>query len=587
MKCIYCDTNNTYRDRRNGKCKKCGKPFAFEPRNMDRSLTVTDKRFQSAINAVSGGGRLFFTSRQLYYQVIRREGRAPIRYHDFQVKLQHRWIQAHGRPEKLLESPASQSGRAASAEPDIHQYSFDRLLVVDRAETAHMLLANNLHFETSMPILSADGYPRDVFTTVMTMVRRNPHLRVFVLHDADAEGCRLPLLLRERTEWFPSPDVTVLDLGLRPMQIAATPKFVEQKDDPLKEIPPELTRNLSPGERRWLAAGNRGELAFFPPDRIMKTIYRMIQSAERQAGAVRRWAAFDLRGFCQSAMPGARFAGFAREAAQEPAGAGPESALPGGALRAGVSRVSYSDRVVGSDGSVERRYANGVIERRVVAGPGEIAWTDDRGGSGRDYNLGDGQVLRRAASGGSALGRQIGFGITCWNDGARVTVNETPLPERTPEPPPPSFLGRCAAGLGMGSVFRVGAIRVGKRRILPGSDEFPLYAEQAMMRRWMQARRASGAPYVEPGPYFWVSTPAPPPDTTMGYSASGGDGGDGGGGFWGDTSGDAGHRSELGGGWDAQGADSGSWGIGAGWDAAGGGSDAGGGWDGGDGDGFG
>jgi hypothetical protein len=213
--------------------------------------------------------------------------------------------------------------------------------------------------------------------------------------------------------------------------------------------------------------------------------------------------------------------------ARQPAGVSHESALPGGAVGPGSLRVSYSDRLVEPDGTVERRYASGVTERQFLVGPGQIGWTDDRGGSGTDYNLVGGQILRRAATGGSAQGRQLGFGITCWNDEARVTVNETPLPERPPEIPPPSLIGRCAAGLSLGRVFGVGAIRAGRRRIRPESSEFPFYAEQAMIRRWIEARRASGAPYVQTDPYFSVYTPPYPRDTTPGTGGNGGGDGSG------------------------------------------------------------
>ena len=260
-------------------------------------------------------------------------------------------------------------------------------------------------------------------------------------------------------------------------------------------------------------------------------------------------------------------------------GAG-EGSLPGGTTEPRAARVLYSDRLR-PDGSVERRYATGVTERRAVKGPGQIEWTDDRGGSGTDFNLGDGNVVRQTATGESLAGRQLGFGITCWNDGARITVNETPLPEREPRVPPPSLIGRCISGLGLGGIFGAGSIRAGKRRIRPGSPEFPLYAEYAEIRRWMEGRRAAGAQFVQPDPYFWVYPepyPVDVPQRTSGDGGTGGNGGggDAGGGAWGSAPGDAG-AGEIGG-W---GGDSGAWTGDGGW-----GGDSGG-WGGDDGDGFG
>ena len=107
-------------------------------------------------------------------------------------------MRANGPVPRLLagEDQARASGPATAFAEELQSYSFDRLLVCDRAETAEFLLANNLHTETNTPIVSVDGYPQAVFGRVLAMVRRNPNLQVFALHDADVAGCLLPLRLR-------------------------------------------------------------------------------------------------------------------------------------------------------------------------------------------------------------------------------------------------------------------------------------------------------------------------------------------------------------------------------------------------------
>jgi hypothetical protein len=431
MKCIYCNTDSTYRERSDGSCKRCHRRFAFEPKTMNKQFVLTDKAFQAAINAVSEKDTLFFTPRQLYYQLLslkvkppkqsqralpgfaavffviffsiwipgfvggmassftgnntillllagivpptliglllakrfvpligiafwlstiigelvalftknwqtglvigiglfviglllrflvptpRGKGakkligklakRPPISYDYFKTTLLDRWLAVHGQPIKML----PEGGRLRPAlhnqsESDMQQYSFDRLLVVDKAETVDVLLANNLHFETNMPIVSLDGYPQDVFPEVLKTVRRNLNLKVFTLHDTDAKGCLLPLRLREDSRWFPQPNIAVIDLGLTPRQIAAQPDLLLQKQTRLESLPPELKRNLSPGERRWLQAGNYAELANFRPARLMRAIFQSLQRAAEEEQRLKAAAASDPRGFFQTSQP--------------------------------------------------------------------------------------------------------------------------------------------------------------------------------------------------------------------------------------------------------------------------------------------
>ncbi len=78
MRCINCGTDNRYKERSNGRCKQCGRAFAFEPQRM-KPFPLTDRAFQSAIEAVSERDTLYFTPRQLYYQVLRAKPARPER----------------------------------------------------------------------------------------------------------------------------------------------------------------------------------------------------------------------------------------------------------------------------------------------------------------------------------------------------------------------------------------------------------------------------------------------------------------------------------------------------------------------------
>ncbi len=159
----------------------------------------------------------------------------------------------------------------------------------------------------------------------------------------------------------------------------------------------------------------------------------------------------------------------------------------GGAGRA--RRVSFVDTLL-PDGAVERAYDSGVRERRVAREPGVVEWSDSQGAQGRDLDLGEGRV-RREVAGGVMEGRQVGNGVTVWSDGQLITVNETPLPEQLPVMPAVGGLGGLLLGLGLGGLFGLGAASANPYGLDPNSDEYALYAEQAMQQE--QLRRAQQA----------------------------------------------------------------------------------------------
>ncbi len=311
VRCIYCrgDTNYKSRQRNGRRCDRCRRPFAFEP--YGQSPKVTDQRFQNALRAVTGDGTLYFTRRQLWYEMNRRldwpqqlpQGfrkgylwlvscfgglpRPKLDYKRFIVHLQQ-WERAHGPIERLLPAKNEPVHRQPDTiEPDLTLYSFDRALIVDRTETAAMLVANNFHFENNCALLSVHGYPPDLTDTVMTMLRRNPQLQVFALHDASANGCRLPLLLRSEP-WFPDPAIRIHDLGLRPRH-AHTLGLLTLSGSSRERLD-EVAQLLTPEEVAWLQKGNRAELATLRPARLMRAIYQgFARSTKSDANNAHIW----------------------------------------------------------------------------------------------------------------------------------------------------------------------------------------------------------------------------------------------------------------------------------------------------------
>jgi hypothetical protein len=315
VKCVRCGTDSKYKDRAKGRCPSCGQAFAFEPQKGD---VLTDAAFQSAIDAVSGGGRVRWGVEHLYYEVCRRRRRlgAPPwavvavvvvafvlglqsgrillgfvaaavagigfawllrkrRATTVRLELERfntmwaRWQKTHGTPKGLIVRRSAPATRRAP-EPDLADYSFDRAVVCDRARTVDLLVANNFHFENNCAVLSVGGYPPGPFETIRAMLRRNPRLQVFALHDASVAGCRLAHQLATSPEWFAHLP-TVTDVGLRPeharplrgLYLASAGSGVG------------AGQGLSAADARWLAAYTL-ELAAIRPEQVLKRLFRAI-----------------------------------------------------------------------------------------------------------------------------------------------------------------------------------------------------------------------------------------------------------------------------------------------------------------------
>ncbi|MEA5549875.1 hypothetical protein VB713_02585 [Anabaena cylindrica UHCC 0172] len=187
-----------------------------------------------------------------------------------------RWQQINGTLDRVLPVPQEKITPVA-INPDVTAYSFDRLVVCDSATIAQLLIANNFHFENNCAILSINGYPQSIFNTTMEMLRRNPELQIFALHDCSFTGVSLVHLLRTSESWFLNSDVKIIDVGLFPRQILANKRgmFVQNAASLGKksqELPIEVRQSLSAEELQWLDAGNFVELESFTPQMLIKVL---------------------------------------------------------------------------------------------------------------------------------------------------------------------------------------------------------------------------------------------------------------------------------------------------------------------------
>lgn len=335
MKCIHCGNDSTYPQRSaNGKkCTTCHHPFAFEPRTDP--LSVSDALFQKCIQEVSSEETLKFTEHQLYYEFARRTQKKSVHipepfgwsaaclgaggivgaaagfpllipcgiaaaivacvvganvgkkkpqtrvvktlFGEFHRGYLSPWVETHGKIQGLLpELPRKRvlfSSEPPPGAPDIMAYSFDRALIVERAEVAAMLVANRFHFENNCAILSLDKrFPTEGrFDLVLDMLRRNPRLIVFALHNASLEGMTMVSSLRD-PDWFPDPTIRIADIGLRPRHAQKSALLLNKRDP--QTLPPEVRAVLDKSEASWLEDGFVAGLEVMRPARLMRAIYQ-------------------------------------------------------------------------------------------------------------------------------------------------------------------------------------------------------------------------------------------------------------------------------------------------------------------------
>jgi hypothetical protein len=338
MKCIQCDADNNLKDRTDnqGRCKNCNHPFAFEPTTMDAKIRFTDGFFAKALADISANDTLYFTPKQLLYLLEKRLGRKvaigegvsriipgiflvavgfftavfgigllviPIGlwliisglrrqmrrsepHGDFFVtnSMVNTWLQQWQRvnppPTKLLPPPSAAAALAPAAN-DVTAYSFDRVLVCDSVAIAQLLIANNIHFEHNCAVLSITGYPRTIFATTMTMLRRNPDLQVIALHNCSPRGMALVYQLRTSPDWFAENTPMIFDLGLLPRQVKAARQqaYIQVSTDSAqaaKTMPAEVRQPLSETELQWLESGYFVELESFTPQKLIQIVSRGI-----------------------------------------------------------------------------------------------------------------------------------------------------------------------------------------------------------------------------------------------------------------------------------------------------------------------
>lgn len=199
------------------------------------------------------------------------------------LELLNRWESVNGKiPLKL--APVQECDIPTQVNPDVTAYSFDRLIVCDSADIAQFLIANNFHFENNCAILSITGYPQSIFNTTMEMLRRNPELKVYALHNCTPEGLCVVNRLSTSPDWFQNTTDTIIDIGITPRQVLANKNnlLVEKSSSTVDEVqlPNEISSILTLQELQWLQAANFVNLESLKPQQLIQIIQRRISNSQ-------------------------------------------------------------------------------------------------------------------------------------------------------------------------------------------------------------------------------------------------------------------------------------------------------------------
>lgn len=184
-----------------------------------------------------------------------------------------RWEKINGKVTNFL-PPSRETSEPTEINSEITAYSFDRVIVCDTAKIAQFLIANNFHFEHNCAVLSIDGYPQNIFTTVMEMLRQNSDLKVYAFHDATPHGVSIINQLRTNPNWFMGNNLSIYDLGLLPRHVFASKNMWILKSDEsarqAQRISVNVKQTLSTDEIAWLEEGFYVELESFSPRKLLQ-----------------------------------------------------------------------------------------------------------------------------------------------------------------------------------------------------------------------------------------------------------------------------------------------------------------------------
>lgn len=282
-------------------------------RKFDRSLQFSIENLQSF-------GRLYFTPKQLFYELCRqvrsplgiesktaavlfglsaiptalmRKNRLsfltasatvfgslaaarqiphtlapPILWEEFADYLQNREIEGLLQIEKKVEF-------RKDFPADLTLYGLPRILICEADEIAQMLRANQFHLQTPCAVLSLSE-AKPLSENVKKMMNNAEEPQVFFLHNASLEALEILRNLRQNLD-LPE-EIALRPLGLRPVHARRLHLFSDKINPQNFDF--SDFEFLDESEKNWLIRGNSAEVAAVPPVRLLRVLRRLILDLE-------------------------------------------------------------------------------------------------------------------------------------------------------------------------------------------------------------------------------------------------------------------------------------------------------------------
>jgi hypothetical protein len=175
-------------------------------------------------------------------------------------------------------------GTREVASYEFPEYTFDKILYVEKEGELSKLKAAKLAERYDMAICSGKGQPTEAVRTLFEHAE-GKDFQLFVFHDADLDGYNIAHVMAEETRRMPDYSVDVVDIGLTiedAVEMGLAPEPFRRK----KNISWELRSRLSPMAREYLCQrdgyrgihGQRFELnAILPDTRRIEYIERKLK----------------------------------------------------------------------------------------------------------------------------------------------------------------------------------------------------------------------------------------------------------------------------------------------------------------------
>ncbi len=293
IKPIYREGEKQHR----GSSYRSSRYYAPEPKTYQKEIVFGKLR-----EAIENAGANF-SARDLYYAVrplvyghYKWEGGKELKYPYFSQTLLTEYQEHHGPipglwrdPRGNLHEPHTGNSIALGTREVgayvFPEYTFDKILYVEKEGEWPKLQAAKLAERYDMGIASAKGYPVEAVRELFSRAEGGDY-QLFVFHDADLDGYNIARVMREATRRMPHHHVDVVDIGLT-VEDAVQMGLESEPFHRKKDISWELQFRLSEVAREYLYQrdgygggihGQRFELnAILPDTRRIEYIERKLK----------------------------------------------------------------------------------------------------------------------------------------------------------------------------------------------------------------------------------------------------------------------------------------------------------------------